>query len=123
MIAIITALNLLPSVYFGIAGNTALVEEWYDHVIRGQEFHETNGPINLSLKGQLRRTFTEVDYTKRVDGDFRYPAVNVATVPVSPVDRIWLVLSAGSLLGGLALIWWSSSSRFRAFGHDDHGDP
>jgi hypothetical protein len=122
VIVIIAAVNLLPSVYFGIAGNSDIVRRWYEHVIAGQEFHETNGPINLSLKGQLRRTFTEVDYTRRVDGDFRYPAVNIATLPVSTVDRVWLVLSAGSLLGGLALIWWSSSSRFRARGHRDHGD-
>ena len=119
VIVIIAALNLLPSVYFGIAGNTELVARWYEHVIGGQEFHETNGPINLSLKGQLRRTFTEIDYTRRVDGDYRYPAVNVATWPVSIIDRIWLALSAGSVLGGLVLIWWTSSSR--AFG-DVHGD-
>ena len=111
VIVIIAALNLLPSVYFGIAGNTELVARWYDHVIRGQEFHETNGPINLSVKGQLRRTFTEVDYTRRVDGDYRYPAVNIATWPVSTIDRIWLALSACSALAGLGLIWWSSSSR------------
>jgi hypothetical protein len=111
VIVIIAALNLLPSVYFGIAGNTELVARWYDHVIRGQEFHETNGPINLSLKGQLRRTFTEVDYTRRVDGDYRYPAVNIATWPVSTIDRMWLALSACSVLAGLGLIWWSSSSR------------
>ena len=111
VIVIIAALNLLPSVYFGIAGNTELVARWYDHVIRGQEFHETNGPINLSVKGQLRRTFTEVDYTRRVDGDYRYPAVNIATWPVSTIDRMWLALSACSALAGLGLIWWSSSSR------------
>ena len=124
VIVIIAALNLLPSLYFGIAGNTALVAAWYDHVIRGQEFHETNGPINLSLKGQLRRTFTEVDYTRRVDGDYRYPAVNIATWPVSTIDRIWLALSACSLLGGLALIWWSSSRRLApALGDVDHDAP
>ena len=121
---IIAALNLLPSVYFGIAGNTELVARWYDHVIRGQEFHETNGPINLSLKGQLRRTFTEVDYTRRVDGDYRYPAVNIAAWPVSTIDRIWLALSASSVLAGLGLIWWSSSSRrSRALGEVDQGVP
>jgi hypothetical protein len=124
MIVIIAALNLLPALYFGMAGNRELVARWYDHVIRGQEFHETNGPINLSLKGQLRRTFTEVDYTRRVDGDYRYPAVNIATWPVSTIDRIWLALSACSLLGGLALIWWSSSSRrARALGDVDHDVP
>ena len=77
--AITAALNLFPSVYFGIAGNWDLVQRWYQHAILRQEFHETNGPINVSLKGQLRRTFTEVDYTRRVDGDDNYAAVNVAS--------------------------------------------
>lgn len=122
VIIIIAALNLLPSVYFGTAGNRELVGRWYEHVILGQEFHETNGPINLSLKGQLRRTLTEVDYTKRVDGDYRYAAVNLATLAVSTVDRIWLALGACSLLGGLVLIWWSSSSRSRALLDVDQGD-
>ncbi len=106
--AITAALNLFPSVYFGIAGNWDLVQRWYQHAILRQEFHETNGPINVSLKGQLRRTFTEVDYTRRVDGDDNYAAVNVARVPAPTVDRVWLALSACSVLGGLVLIWWSS---------------
>ena len=99
------AINLLPSVYFGLAGNRDLITRWYEHVIAGQEFHETNGPINLSLKGQLRRTFTEVDYTKRVDGDHRYAAVNIAALSTSIVDRVWLALSACAFIAGLVLIW------------------
>jgi hypothetical protein len=120
---IIVALNLLPSVYFGFAGNGYLLGRWYQHVILGQEFHETNGPINLSLKGQLRRTLTDVDYTKRVDGDHAYASVNVAALPVTIVDRVWLALSACSVLGGLVLIWWSSSGRrFRAGTGGNHGE-
>ena len=108
---ITAALNLFPSVYFGIAGNWSLVQRWYEHTILRQEFHETNGPINVSLKGQLRRTFTEVDYTRRVDGDDNYAAVNVADLPVQAVDRVWLAVSASSVVGGLVLIWWSSRRR------------
>jgi hypothetical protein len=108
LVVIITAaINLLPSLYFGLAGNRDLVERWYEHVIAGQEFHETNGPINLSLKGQLRRTFTAVDYTKRVDGDHRYPAVNIAAAPQTIIDRVWLTVSAGAFLAGLVLVWRS----------------
>lgn len=109
LVAISTAaLTLLPSVYFGVAGNRDLIARWYGHVIAGQEFHETNGPINLSLKGQLRRSFTAVDYTKRVDGDTRYAAVNIAAFSQSAVDRLWLALSACLFGTGLALIWITS---------------
>jgi hypothetical protein len=109
LMALITvAINLLPSIYFGVGGNRNLISGWFEHVIVGQEFHETNGPINLSLKGQLRRTFTKVDYTQRVDGDYRYAAVNVAALSTSAVDRIWMAISAFMFAGGLVLIWISA---------------
>ena len=109
LVLIITAgLNLLPSIYFGVAANRDLIADWYTHVIVGQEFHETNGPINLSLKGQLRRTFTEVDYTQRVDGDHRYAAVNVAALSTSTVDRVWMATAACLFVGALVLIWSSA---------------
>ena len=98
------AITFLPSAYFGLGGNRDLIGRWYEHVIAGQEFHEVNGPINLSLKGQLRRTFTQVDYTKRVDGDDRYAAVNVAALSTSTIDRVWLALSVCAFVAGLALI-------------------
>jgi len=112
------AINLLPSVYFGLAGNRDLIERWFEHVIAGQEFHETNGPIDLSLKGQLRRTFTEVDYTRRVDGDDRYAAVNVAALSTSTIDRVWLALSACAFIAGLILVWRFPRTR-DAPGEDD----
>src|SRR5688572_4610298 len=102
------AINLLPSAYFGLAGNRDLIAGWYEHVIGGQEFHETNGPINLSLKGQLRRSFTEVDYTQRVDGDHRYAAVNVAALSTSTVDRVWMAIAGCLFVGSLVLIRVSS---------------
>lgn len=120
LVAVMTAaLNLIPSAYFGLAGNRDLMARWYQHVIAGQEFHETNGPINLSLKGQLRRSFTEVDYTKRVDGDARYAAVNIAAFSQHAIDRIWLTLSACLFGAGLVLIWITSRGR-RTSAHDGH---
>src|ERR1700754_1738156 len=50
-------LNLVPAIYFGFAKNNELLKNWFAQVVVSQEFHEANGPINLSLKGQLRRTF------------------------------------------------------------------
>jgi hypothetical protein len=109
LVAVMTAaLMLMPSAYFGLSGNRDLVARWYQHVIAGQEFHETNGPINLSLKGQLRRSLTEVDYRKRVDGDARYAAVNIAAFSQPAIDRIWLALSACLFAAGLVLIWITS---------------
>jgi alpha-1,2-mannosyltransferase len=108
VLMITVALNVLPSIYFGVAGNRELVARWYEHVIVGHEFHETNGPINLSLKGQLRRTFTQVDYTQRVDGDHRYAAVNVAALSTSTVDRAWMAIAACLFVGALGLIWVSA---------------
>ena len=108
------AITLLPSAYFGLAGNRDLIGRWYEHVIAGQEFHEINGPINLSLKGQLRRTFTQVDYTKRVDGDHRYAAVNVAALSTSTIDRVWLALSLCAFVAGLALIKRAPDIRLQA---------
>lgn len=107
-------INFLPSVYFGVAGNRELLGRWYEHVIAGQEFHETNGPINLSLKGQLRRSLTQVDYTKRVDGDHRYAAVNIATLSTPTVDRVWLALSVCAFVAGLVLIRRTPDTRFEA---------
>jgi hypothetical protein len=101
----IVVLNLLPVTYFGWTKNAQLLGTWYQHVVASQEFHEANGPVNLSLKGQMRRYFTEVDYAQRVDGDVRYPAVNVASFPSEPVAQVALGLAALIFLGALALIW------------------
>src|SRR5262249_33450148 len=75
---LVAALNLAPALYFGFTTNARLIETWYRHVLVEQEFHEVNGPINLSLKGQLVRSLTRVDYRQRVDGDTSYPGVNFA---------------------------------------------
>jgi hypothetical protein len=92
ILALLIGLNLLPAAYFGFKTNTELVGAWSRHVILDQGFHEANGPINLSLKGQLNRYLTNVDYSQRLDGDTNYPAVNIASFQPKTVATLWLVL-------------------------------
>jgi hypothetical protein len=99
-------LNLAPALYFGFRENSRLLQTWYNHVIANQEFHEANGPINLSLKGMLRRYFTEVDYNQRVDGDVEYRAINLATLSSDQTDVAWMAISASLLIAALAFIIW-----------------
>jgi hypothetical protein len=101
-------INLIPSVYFGFRTNGELLGTWYRHVVASQNFHEENGPINLSLKGQLRRYFSMVDYSQRVDGDVQYTAVNVTSLSREQVGAAWTVLAAGLFSGFLLLIWWKA---------------
>jgi Glycosyltransferase family 87 len=98
------AFNIMPSVYFGFQKNAGLMKTWYEHVIVNQEFHETNGPINLSLKGQLRRYFTSVDYSQRIDGDVRYTSINVFSFSPEAIDRVWMLFSSAIYLFGLVII-------------------
>ena len=105
------AINLTPAVYFGFKENGQLLETWFRHVVVNQQFHEDNGPINLSLKGQLRRSLSTIDYSQRVDGDVKYPAVNVATISQGQLDTAWAILSAVLLVGALSLI--ARTTRYR----------
>jgi hypothetical protein len=93
-VVFLAAFNLAPAAYFGFQKNAELLRAWHDHVIRDQEFHETNGPINLSLKGQLRRYLTEVDYSLREEGDTRYPNVNLLSLTANQTDRLWMILAS-----------------------------
>ncbi len=113
----VVALNLLPAVYFGTRKNWELLETWYQHVVVNQEFHELNTAVNLSLKGQLRRYLTQVDYTQRVTTDRDYPAVNVASLPPQWVNRLWQFLAVVIFVSTLIVIWWTSRrSRDHPFG-------
>ena len=114
--ALLIALNLGPAAWFGFNKNVELLKTWYGHVIAEQEFHETNGPINLSLKGQLRRHLTPVDYSQRVDGDIQYPAINIAFLSPSQTDAAWLIFAALAFASALAVIWRTSPARSGATG-------
>jgi Glycosyltransferase family 87 len=100
----LVAINLAPAIYFGFGKNTELLNTWFKHVVVSQEFHEVNGPINLSLKGQLRRYFSEVDYSQRVDGDVQYPAINIASLSPSKIDYVWKTVSILACLAVFGLI-------------------
>jgi hypothetical protein len=103
--AFLLVIHISPAAYFGFEKNVQLLKGWYQHVVVNQEFHEVNGPINLSLKGQLRRSFTEVDYQQRVDGDTRYPAVNIATFSVETMQYVWLFVSVVLLFFAVLLLY------------------
>jgi hypothetical protein len=105
---LLIAVNLAPAAYFGVSRNSELLATWYRHVVADQEFHEANGPINLSLKGQLRRYLTEVDYSKRVDGDINYQNINLAALSSDQSDRVWQVLAVIVYVSVFALIFWVS---------------
>jgi hypothetical protein len=107
----LVAINLLPSFYFGFSKNADLLKTWYTHVIADQQFHEMNGPINLSLKGEMRRYLTEVDYNSRVDGDVNYRSINLISLPQKTVDRIWIAVASILFILGLTLIWWTARRR------------
>lgn len=101
-------LNLLPAAYFGVRLNNELLVGWYRHVVASQEFHEDNGPINLSLKGQLRRHLTSVDYSKRADGDVQYPAVNITALSREGIDLVWASITVVLFAAVLLVYLWGA---------------
>jgi hypothetical protein len=104
----LAAINIAPAAYFGLRENNQLLKTWYGHVVASQEFHEDNGPINLSLKGELRRYLTSIDYSQRVDGDVNYPAVNLASLSRERVAEVWAIVAAIIFAGSLLGMWWLS---------------
>jgi hypothetical protein len=110
------AINVAPAIYFGFEKNTQLLKSWYEHVIADQQFHEMNGPINLSFKGQLRRHFTQIDYSQRVDGDVQYPSVSLATFSSEKIEKIWIALAAITFFSILLLIL--SGSKYHNGAHN-----
>lgn len=109
---LLIAINLLPSFYLGFSKNAELLKTWHRHVVADQEFHEMNGPINLSLKGQMRRYLSEVDYNSRVDGDLNYRSINFASLPQKTVDRIWIAVASIVFILVLILIWSAARTRY-----------
>jgi hypothetical protein len=111
VVVFLAAINIAPSAYFGFRENNQLLKTWYDHVVASQEFHEDNGPINLSLKGELRRYLCDVDYSQRVDGDVNYPAVNIASLSRDRVVQAWMIIVGVLFAGVLLLMWWLPMSQ------------
>jgi hypothetical protein len=110
----VIALNLIPSIYFGFRENTQLLRTWYSHVIESQTFHEDNGPINLSLKGELRRYLSPIDYSERVDGDVKYPNVNLLNASRQTTERLWIAITVLIFAAVLMFLKWCSSKGLNA---------
>ena len=112
--AFVILFNLLPAVYFGFGANLNLLGEWFDHVVIGHAAHEQSGAINLSLRGQLRRTLTEIDYRERVAGtesaDVEYEKVNVAAISDENSDRVWLLVSFILFAAAIVVVWLKKSA-------------
>lgn len=105
VVVFLITINIAPSAYFGFRENNQLLTSWYEHVVASQEFHEENGPINLSLKGEFRRYLSSVDYSQRVDGDVNYPAVNLASLSRDRVVTVWVFIAGVTFIGVLLLMW------------------
>ncbi|HEV8483191.1 MAG TPA: glycosyltransferase family 87 protein [Blastocatellia bacterium] len=125
---LLVGLNLAPAAYFGFERNIDLLKSWALHVVAEPEFHEANGPIDLSLKGGLRRYFSQVDYSQRIDGDLRYPSVNLVALSSNRVAQIWMALAGISFVSGLVVIWRRSRNTRNAATRQpprvkDDGDP
>ncbi|HYP43515.1 MAG TPA: glycosyltransferase 87 family protein, partial [Candidatus Nitrosocosmicus sp.] len=109
-VVLVVVFNLLPAFYFGADLNFKLLNDWYNHVLVNNEFHEINGPLNLSLKGQLERYMVGVDYTKRTfDPD--YQNINLFSISKNQADWIWKISVLAMSVGTLFLIWFSSKLR------------
>lgn len=105
----VVILNLVPAVYFGFDKNLELLGTWFDHVVLDHESHEKIGPINLALKGQLRRYLTDIDYSERVSGtewtDTEYKKINPIAIPRQTADGIWIGLSLIFYLAFFVVVW------------------
>ena len=104
------ALNLAPALYFGFDKNLELMRTWYETIVLDHESHEKDSWINLSLKGQLRRYLTEIDYSTRAIGtdnfDREYEQVNLISISQDASNRIWAVASFFIFTFSLLLIWF-----------------
>ncbi len=123
VVVFLAAINIAPSAYFGFRENNQLLRTWYGHVVASQEFHEDNGPIDLSLKGELRRYLSSVDYSQRVDGDVNYPAVNFASLSRDRVVEAWTIAAAVLFAGVLLLMWWLPARTANQNGDAEAGKP
>jgi hypothetical protein len=106
----VAAFNLLPALYYGFDANSKMLADWYRHVMVNNDFHDTNGPINASLEGQLARYLTEIDYTQRLE-DPDYERINFASLSENAVSVIAKIISLLMLAATLLIIWFAAKAR------------
>lgn len=108
--ALVIVFNLLPAVYYGFDQNQQMLVDWRNHVMVNNEFHNVNGPINVSLQGQLERYLTETDYARRIE-DPNYPQINWLSLAPEFVDALAKIVSALLLAATLCVLWMAAKMR------------
>lgn len=107
---LILAFNLSPAFYFGFNQNLGMLHDWYDHVMVSNDFHNTNGPINVSLEGQLQRYLATVDYSRRAE-DADYQNVNLVDLPENYIGAISKAAAVLLSFATLSVIWLCGKRR------------
>jgi Glycosyltransferase family 87 len=92
-------LTTVPSLYFGVAGNVHLLQQWFSQEFRTQLNENEIWFPNQSLRGVLMRYLTVVDYSQVPDSN--YPQVNLTTMSPSAVRLLWMILAGGIYTGFL----------------------
>lgn len=108
-IGFVFVFNLIPAFYFGFGTNLKLLGDWYRHVIVESEFHDSQGPLNFSLKGQMQRTFTQIDYPARI-ADSSYQNINLFSLKDNQVNLLWKLAVVFFMVSTLFILWSSSKS-------------
>src|SRR5207249_2342860 len=99
--ALTIVLTFLPSFYFGFRQNAAILEDWYQTVVVNTAAYDVNGPLNLSLQGQLTRYLSDFDYSRRT-ADSAYVPVNVASLSSAEIRELYILFATLIYFGVLA---------------------
>jgi hypothetical protein len=95
----VLVLALLPSFYFGWAGNIRLLGQWFGQEFRTQFSQNEIWFPNQSLRGVLMRYLTFVDYSQLPDANYRQ--VNVANISSGTVRLAWIIIAGILYIGFL----------------------
>lgn len=109
-VVFIVAFSLLPALYFGFDQNLSLLGDWYQHVMVNNQFHNTNGPINVALEGQLERYLSEIDYSQRIE-DSNYQNINLLSLDKDLIGSITKLLSLTMMFVTVFVIWFCGKLR------------
>src|SRR6266581_725075 len=108
-------LAILPSFYFGFAGNLDLIGQWFAQESRTQLGESEIWFPNQSLRGVLMRYLTAIDYTQLPDSN--YAQIHIAALDPAPVRLAWMILAGAAYAGFLLL----ANRRRNSKGWLDHG--
>jgi hypothetical protein len=100
-LAFVGLFALLPAFYFGFSGNLGLLGEWFTQEGHTQLSESEIWFPNQSLRGELMRYLTAIDYSQVPDSN--YAQVNILSLNASLVKLIWLVFSIACYAGFLGL--------------------